>query len=228
MIDTHNGPSPIMTTQTATYLDAILHLPEGATLALAEVSWYEYEELVDELAAERPGVRLFYDRGQLVIMTPSARHELYKELVLRLIHEFAALKGQIVESRGATTYRRAATRQGAEPDTCFYVQHAQRIIGKPEIDLTTDPPPDVVVEIDVHHASTAKMPFYASLGVPELWRYDERQLRIYLLEGKEYVEAPESATFPDLTADLLTRLLAQSKTQGQTAALTALRESLRR
>ena len=72
------------------------------------------------------------------------------------------------------------------------------------------------------------MPFYASLGVPELWRYDERQLRIYLLEGKEYVEAPESATFPDLTADLLTRLLAQSKTQGQTAALTALRESLRR
>ena len=92
-----------MTTQTATYLDAILHLPEGATLALAEVSWYEYEELVDELAAERPGVRLFYDRGQLVIMTPSARHELYKELVLRLIHEFAALKGQIVESRGATT-----------------------------------------------------------------------------------------------------------------------------
>ena len=38
-------PVQFMTTQTATYLDAILHLPEGATLALVEVSWYEYEEL---------------------------------------------------------------------------------------------------------------------------------------------------------------------------------------
>jgi Uma2 family endonuclease len=106
------------------------------------------------------------------------------------------------------------------------VRNARRIIGRVEIDLTADPPPDVVVEIDVHHRSTDKMPFYASLGVLELWRYDERQLRIYVLEGGEYIEAPESAMFPDLRADLLTRLLEQSKTEGQTAALSALRELL--
>ena len=119
------------------------------------------------------------------------------------MHEFAALKGQIVESWGATPYMRAATREGAEPDTCFYVyvQHARRIIGKPEIDLTTDPAPDVVVEIDVRLASTAKTPFYASSGSGVLAL--RRAAASHLLarrEGVRDVEAPESATFPNLIA----------------------------
>ena len=36
-----------MSTETLGYLDAIKHLPEGGTLHLQDVTWKEYEELVE-------------------------------------------------------------------------------------------------------------------------------------------------------------------------------------
>src|SRR6185503_14757209 len=132
-----------------------------------------------------------------------------------------------LETRGSTTLKQERLAQGAEPDTCFYVQNASRIIGKARIDMMTDPPPDVIVEVDVTHDSTGKLAFYASLGVPELWRYDERQARIYQLEEQSYVEMPASKVFPLLTSAALTRFLEQSKTEGQSATLRLFREYLR-
>ncbi|MBO0719619.1 MAG: Uma2 family endonuclease, partial [Blastocatellia bacterium] len=46
------------------------------------------------------------------------------------------------------------------------------------LDFRVDPPPDIVVEIDIHHSSVAKLPIYAALGVPEIWRYDGYTLKI--------------------------------------------------
>jgi len=44
--------------------------------------------------------------------------------------------------------------------------------GQDTIDLATDPPPDLVVEVDITHPSLDKFPIYASLRVPEVWRHD--------------------------------------------------------
>ena len=66
-----------MSAETLTYLDAIKHLPEGGTLHLQDVSWEEYEELV-ERRDEVSHVRLSYDEGRLEIMSPSAEHERYR------------------------------------------------------------------------------------------------------------------------------------------------------
>src|SRR5438874_589498 len=73
-----------MTTQTANYLDAIAHLPAGGSLILNDVPWAEYEELLSDLG-EGYAVRIAYDRGRLEIMSPTARHEMYKDLLLRLV-----------------------------------------------------------------------------------------------------------------------------------------------
>lgn len=32
--------------------------------------------------------------------------------------------------------------------TCYYIQNEQAVRGKAEIDLTTDPPPDLAIEVD--------------------------------------------------------------------------------
>lgn len=116
--------------------------------------------------------------------------------------------------------------KGAEPDTSFYVQNAARIIGKRQIDLESDPPPDVVVEIDVSNTSSSKFPIYAALGVPEIWLYDGRETRFYQLAGRTYQETPRGLAFPALTAVALAEFLAESKTPGQSAALAAFRRRL--
>src|SRR2546428_13487493 len=189
-----------MSTQTLNYLEAIAHLPAGGTLILTDVTWEEYEQLLAELG-DSSGLRVSFDQGRLEIMSPSLFREMYKDLVFSIAFLLAQEGGTPFESRGSTTFKQDWTRKGAEPDTCFYTQNAARILGKRKIDLTINPPPDIVFEIDVSHESTRKLQFYAGLGVPEVWRYDERCARIYVLTNESYIEASFSPTFPVLTSD---------------------------
>jgi Uma2 family endonuclease len=214
-----------MPTTTADYLDAIEHLPEGATLRLAGVSWDDYEELLSELG-DRAGLRVSYAEGRLQIVSPSAPHEEYKDLIFSLARLLADVTDTPLETRGSTTYRRRRKAKGVEPDASFYVQNAARMIGKRQIDLDIDPPPDVVVEIDLSSESLDKFPIYAALRVPEIWLYDGQQARMYKLAEQSYQEVPRSLAFPAPTAAALTDFLTHSKTSGQTAALAAIRQQL--
>ncbi|MBO1346131.1 MAG: Uma2 family endonuclease [Hormoscilla sp. GUM202] len=61
----------------------------------------------------------------------------------------------------------------AEPDSGFYIQNEPLMRNKKELDLTKDPPPDLVLEVD-YTSSVDRQIIYAALGVPELWRYEEQ------------------------------------------------------
>lgn len=161
-------------------------------------------------------------------MSPSPVHEMYKELLVRLAGAIEDQTECVVESRGSTTFRKGTFAGGYEPDTCFYVQNADRIIGKRKIDLRRDPPPDVVVEIDLSRSSSTKYEFYASIGVREIWGYDDNRAQILLLTEQGYVESSNSRAFPVLTADRLTQTLEYSKINGQSAALRQFRKWLRK
>lgn len=213
-----------MTTQSAEYRGAVDHLPEGGILVLQDVTWESYEQLIEDLS-DRPGVRLTYDLGRLEIRTPLPEHEEYKRFIERIIDALGEELDLNVEPRGSTTWKRSGDAKGTEPDSCFYVANSDRIIGKRGIDLKTDPPPDVVVEIDTTNESLSKFPIYSSFGVPEIWRYDARHKRVamYELRGNAYVEIPSSRSFPILTAEVLADAIEQSKSQGQKVALAAFR-----
>ena len=71
------------------------------------------------------------------------------------------------------------------------------------------------------------MAIYAGMGVPELWRYDGNRVYIYQLKEERYVEGAGSQTFPVITDEALSRVLEQSKSAGQSAALKSFREWLR-
>jgi hypothetical protein len=98
---------------------------------------------------------------------------------------------------------------------------------KNQLDLASDPPPDVVVEIDVAHSSTKKFAFYERLAVPELWLFDGDEARIYHLTSETYVVAPASRAFPFLTSAALTRFLREGQTKSVSAVLRSLREWIR-
>src|SRR5438034_9295297 len=109
-------------------------------------------------------------------MSPLPEHEDYKDFVSHAVRALSDELGIELEPRwGSATWKRRTFRKGAEPDTCFYVANAHRIIGKPKIDLDSDPPPDIVVEIDMTNESLSKFPIYAAIGVPEIWRYDGKR-----------------------------------------------------
>jgi len=213
-----------MGVQAASYLDAIEHLPDGASLVFHQCTWEEYERLLEDLQ-ERPHLRVSYDRGTLEIMSPLPQHEAYARFIDQLVRALGDERDVAVESFGGATWKRRPLAKGVEPDACYYVASAGRIIGKREIDLEVDPPPDIVVEIDVTHESLRKFGIYAALGVPEIWRYDEDQRRMSFhgLTGGAYQEISESRFFEGLTPDVLGAALEQSVTEGQTTALSSFR-----
>lgn len=211
-----------MSTPTANYLDAIEHLPDGATLVIQQLSWDDYERLLEDLQ-ERPHLRVSYDRGKLEIMSPLPEHEEYARLIDALVRTISEALDLKLQCYGGATWKRQRLARGVEPDSCYYVANADRVIGKRKFDLESDLPPDIAVEIDITNESLGKFPIYAALSVPEIWRYDGRTAQFYELAGAAYREIPESRFFPGLIPSLLANALEQSKTDGQTAALRAFR-----
>jgi Uma2 family endonuclease len=200
--------------------------PPEQRIVLDNIPWDVYERL---LAAhrDRSVPRFTYDRGRLEIMSPSAEHEELKHMVALFVEVIAEEMGLNVRGFGSTTFRREDLQRGFEPDECFYVQSTVRIRGKPELDLTLDPLPDVVIEIDLTSPSLAKFPIFAQLGVPEVWRYDSKRWQIFCLTGEEYSPQTQSTALPGLTAEAMTGLLDQSLTLERLAWLRQVRAWVR-
>jgi Uma2 family endonuclease len=146
-------------------------------------------------------------------------------LILAIMEE----TGVEAEDFGSTTFRREDLERGFEPDTCLYLEeNAERVRGKKRLDLSIDPPPDLVLEIDITSPSMNKFPIYARLGVPEVWRYDGRRLEISRLEGEEYKEVPESATLPGFTSDILSKLVEEGGAMKRFEWIKKVREATRK
>ena len=131
-----------------------------------------------------------------------------------------------LEKLGSTAWKRRRIQKGIEADACFYVANAHRIVGKRKIDLESDPPPDIAVEIDTTNESSSKFPIYAALGVPEIWVYDGKQVEIYCLKD-ESIKTDTSNFLVGLSSSVLTEFLDISKAQSQTAALKLFRLRVR-
>jgi Uma2 family endonuclease len=206
-------------------LDAGEHLPESATLVVPQFHWDDYELLLQALA-ERSRLRVSYDCGRLEILSPSNRHEKYARFFDFLVLAVCEARGLTLEALGHTTWKKRALGKGVEPDACYYIKNANRIIGKFELDLETDPPPDIAVEVDLTSGSLRKFSIYAALSVPEMWRYDGQTVRLYVLTDGKYEEAAVSTFLPDLTGQMLVEAIATSDREGQISALKAFRQRI--
>ena len=178
---------------------------------LHNVRWETYERLLAEQESSS-APRFTYDRGEFEIMSPSTEHEEYNRTIALMVEIFAVEAGLDVRNVGSMTFRREDLDRGFEPDSCFYVQNEERVSGKPQIDLAVDPPPDLVIEVDITSPSLNKLPIYAQIGVPEVWRYDGGRVEILRLERSEYAGVLTSTALPRLTSSALSELVEKSKT----------------
>jgi len=193
----------------ATTINPAPHVGEQR-FVLGHVSWATSESLLADYTDAR-SPRFTYSEGMLEIMSPSLDHEKINHALAR-VAELVAEMGIEFESLGSTTFRRRDLKKGTEPDSCFYIQNVERIRGKKEIDLKVDPPPDLVIEVEITGPAVPKLPVYARLGVPEIWLYDGHAPKILLLSDDRYVESDRSGVLPSLTRPVLSEFLQQSKT----------------
>ena len=184
--------------------------PPEQRVVLRNVSWETYERLLSE-NSESSSPRFTYDQGDLEIMTLSPPHEWYSGLIADLVKLLARELRIDILDLGSTTFKRQDAERGFEPDKCFYVRHVLQMRGKEKIDLTFDPPPDIVVEVEVTRPSISKFPICAQLGIPEIWTYDGSRLLMYRLGGSEYAETPSSQFLPGLTETQVTEFLELGK-----------------
>lgn len=70
-----------------------------------------------------------------------------------------------------------------------------------------EPLSDLVVEVDITPTDIDKLSLYATLGVPELWRFNGREWRIYQLQESTYQEQEVSPTFPFVPKEKLYEFL---------------------
>jgi Uma2 family endonuclease len=199
-----------------------LDVPPGHRVLLHNVSWQEFELILEDLG-ERRATRLAYHQGTLEIVAPLPKHEQTKVVVSNLLVVLLDELDMDWEPLGSTTFRRKEMAAGIEPDDCFYIKNHALMIGKERIDLNVDPPPDLAIEIDV--TSKTQLSAYEALGVPEIWRYESRKLQISLLQNGEYVESQTSLTFPNFPViEGISRFLDFSRTAGTRPALKAFRQ----
>jgi Uma2 family endonuclease len=201
-----------------------IDIPPGQRVLLHNISWSEFEAILLELGEHRTA-KLAYSQGTLEIQMPSPEHEVDKELIGDMVKIILEELQMDCECFGSTTFKRETKKAGVEPDQCFYIQNHQLMRGKRRVDLAIDPPPDLAIEIDV--TSKTQLEAYEALQVPELWRYENNQLQINVLQEGKYIASPISPTFPTLPIiDLITEFVNRSITEGRSPTLRALRSQI--
>ena len=184
-------------------------------------SWNEYSKFLDAVG-DRP-IRVTYDRGSLEIMSPSNEHERIKSWLRTLVGGLLAARGLDYIPGGSTTFRREDLERGLEPDECYWIANFEAVHKKCELDLRSDPPPDLVLEIDISRSSINRLELYRVIRVPEVWRYRKAGIEVHSLQADgSYVCSTSSAVFPDVPMAEFSRYLEIARETSISRAVRAL------
>ena len=193
-------------------------------IAFRDLDWNSFKQ-IQQLLTERTRARFTYDAGVLEITMPLESHERLARLIELFIRILVVELGFKIKTMGSTTLDREDLLKSAEPDNGYYIQNFD-LVADHEIDLDVDPPPDLVVEVDITHTDINKNALYASIGIPEFWRFDGQTWQILCLEGSRYLNLERSPTFPKIEKGDLYRFL-EAALLDEVAAETDFRQWLR-
>jgi len=193
---------------------------------LHNVSWQTFESLLADIGDRRKTL-LHYLNGTLEIMSPLSLHEGSNRFIDDLIRAFSDELEIDLRKLGSLLMKIPDLKLGAEPDSCYYIQNEPVIRGKEVIIVGQDPPPDLVLEVDITNPSDRRLPIYALLGVPEVWRYDGYSLEFLALQDGEYIAIEKSLAFPDLPAEIIVEYVQQRLTLGESGTLREFRKWIR-
>ena len=199
-----------------------IQLPAGAVVRLP-ATW-QYYQLLCQQRGDGSIPRIKYQHGEVILMSPLPKHGRDAHLIASVITTLLDFTGREYDAFTPVTME-LPEESGIEPDYCFYIENWQAASGKERINWTIDPPPDLVLEIDV--TSYSDVNDYLPYRVPEVWLWRKKRLFIYLLEGTEYHLQEQSKYFTDINInDVIARGIQITYERNTSAAIRNLRESL--
>jgi Uma2 family endonuclease len=197
-------------------------LPPGTVIRMPG-TWRDYCTLRDN-RGDSPNPRIKFRNGEILLMSPLPRHGREAHLLARIVEALLESQDQNYEAFTPITMD-SPGETGIEPDYCFYINNWQAAAGKNRIDWQVDPPPDLVIEIDV--TSYTDIDDFLLYKVPEVWIFKHSGLKIYRLIETAYIQQETSSYFPTANLpDLIDRLLTTAAEQGTGLALRNLRREL--
>ncbi|PSN18617.1 hypothetical protein C7271_11620 [filamentous cyanobacterium CCP5] len=213
----------MVTSSLAVPLGAI-RLSPGSHLLIEDVSWEDYEGFLTELGETRRSPRINFCCRTLEMMAPLPAHERPNRIIADVVKVLLDVQERDWEDFGSTTFRKPQV-AGLEPDTCFYIQHAEQMRLCDRFEVDRDPPPDLAIESDVTSKTTFEA--YRLLQVPEVWIYANGSLVIQLLQNGQYRQSLTSGVFPSLPiAEMIPGLIEQARRVGARRMLRQLRDDL--
>jgi Uma2 family endonuclease len=193
---------------------------------LNNISWDTFERLLADIGDRRKTL-FHYINGTLEIMSPLSLHEGSNRFIEALLGVFTDELEIDMRRLGSLLMKIPDLKLGAEPDSCYYIQNEPIIRGKEVIIVGQDPVPDLVLEVDITNPSDRRLPIYALLAVPEVWRYDGYSLEFLALENGAYQPIAKSLSFPDLPAAIIVEYVQKRLTLGESGTLREFRKWVR-
>ena len=201
-----------------------IQLPPGAVVRLP-ASWQEYRHLCQQ-RGDSAIPRIKYLAGEVWLMSPLPKHGREASLIADIVKVLCDRTGQEYDSFTPITMQLPEV-SGIEPDSCFYIERWRAISGKDRIDWATDPPPDLVLEVDV--TSYTDVNHYLPYRMPEVWLLRHPGLRMYQLQGDEYVATDRSRYFPSLNVtEMVARALQVAQKRNTSTAIRDLKQRVAR
>lgn len=155
-------------------------------------TWEQFKHIQKGLEGS-PGVRLAFYDGVVEIFMPGQAHEIFKKIIGFLLETFFFEKNiNVVPTGSVTQEQEGETSAQADESYCFGA---------------AKPIPDLSIEVIFTSGSVAKLKRYQSLGVPEVWFWQDGLFTLHQLGSNGYVQIERSqiAELVELDVDMLTR-----------------------
>lgn len=201
-----------------------IKLRPGSVVRLP-ATWEEYQSLSQQ-RGDGSIPRLKYRDGEVLLMSPLPQHGRDASLIADIIKVILDHTEREYDAFTPITME-LPQESGIEPDYCFYIDNWAAVSGKKRIDWVVDPPPDLVLEIDI--TSYSDVNDYLPYRVPEVWMFRKGKLGIYQLQDTSYLLRSQSRYFPEIDLlPLIAQCLKIAYDRNTSAAIRHLRQCLNR
>ena len=209
-----------------TITPAKIDVPPGSAVILQTQTWEDYETiLTTRQHSSVLKISFSASTQEIRIMSPLPKHANRSAFLADIVKALLRMYQTDWQEFDPVTLKKLK-QKGLEPDHCFYIQNYRAILGKERIDLSSDPPPDLAIEVDL--TSFSSIDDYEDIEIPELWIYRNQVLRIYVFDGMHYQEVNQSKLFPNVPLKQLIPLYAeQAWLEGASVALRAFEDYLK-
>ncbi len=154
------------------------------------ITWQQFKSIQSGFV-DAPGIRLFYYRGELEILSTSPEHEIVKSQIGHLVEDYFVEKGIEFTPTAQMT-------QEQEGEASLQADESYCLGGLKQ-------PPDLCIEVVITSGGPNKLRRYLVLGVPEVWLWEDGLFSLYHLRGDRYEQILRSELLPDLDIGLLSR-----------------------